>query len=225
MLCLLGAFAVGVTTSGTASAFIAAHLRGCTTTNTIRQNERFASRENCEKQAPEEPAGLVEHKYAVGPIRGTSGVSKLASTILKKAITIVCKKDKFSGELEEEGKSKATITYEECSLEGLSGCRVPNITANVLDRLVESEKVTADEFFEKEGKGFTTVVIEVCTLKGSYKVTGSQICKLPKGEEFASKHEIECTTGGSSLKLGTEPATYEGTATVELESKEEWEDE
>ena len=157
-------------------------------------------------------------------IAGTSGISELASEIDKVKITIVCKKDKFSGTLETGGKTKATITYEECSLVGLSGCKVPNITAKVNDKLIENAGKEIEDEFEQENSEtpFATIAIEVCTLKGTYKVTGTQKCALPKGKEFLVLHEIACATSGSSLKLGSEKATYKGTASVEMASKHKW---
>ncbi len=156
-------------------------------------------------------------------ITGTSGVSELASTIDKVAITIVCKKDKFEGTLETGGKTKATITYEECSLTGLSGCKVPNIIAKVNDKLIENAGKEIEDEFEQEGtEPFATIEIETCTLKGKYKVTGTQKCALPKGKEFLVLHEIACATSGSNLKLASEKATYKGTASVEMASKNKW---
>lgn len=216
---------VGLVTSATAPAYIAAHVEGACkqrTSSTEGQTEKFLTLENCEGQREITPRkNTYEHKEALGNVVGTGGVTRLATTIAKKTITITCKKATGNGSLKEEGKSKGTATYEDCSLEGISGCTVPNITARALGRLVESGGATAGESYE-EGSGFATVVIEVCALKGSYKITGTQICKLPKGEEFAVVHKTECTTAGSSLKLGSEKATFEGTATGELESKEKW---
>jgi hypothetical protein len=148
----------------------------------------------------------------VEEIEGTGGEARLASEISTTKVTIVCKKVKFSGKIEVEGKSKAKINYEECSLEGLSGCTVPNIEAKVLDRLIENSttKEVEDEFIEEGAGPFATVVIEVCVLRGSYKVTGTQKCELPKGQELGLVHEIKCTEGGSSLKLGSKPASYTG---------------
>lgn len=155
---------------------------------------------------------------------GTSGVSELASEIDKTKITIECKKDTFKGTVEAEGKSGATITYEECSLKGLSGCKVPKITAKLKDKLIENSSKAIEDEFEQESSSepFATIVIETCTLKGSYKVTGTQTCELPESTVFKEKHEIVCTPSGSHLKLGSEPATYKGTATVELENKHKW---
>jgi hypothetical protein len=153
---------------------------------------------------------------AILEIEGTSGVSKLKTEIGSTAVTIVCNKDKVAGTVEDPGNSEATITYEECSIENASTCKVANIKAEVLDRLIEKGGVIEDEFFEKAGAGFTTVVITGCTLNGSFKVTGTQVCSLPEGEVFKKLHELNCLTSGSTLKFGTKVATYEGKASIKL---------
>jgi hypothetical protein len=221
IMSVLAVAGVSMAISSTASAF-SYHIPGPCVQKTPKQVERYLTQENCERQVGSKREGTWEFKEAIGKVKGTSGISRLESKLAGKAITIRCGKDKFSGTLEESGASKATIEYEECSLEGASGCVVPPITAKVLDRLVESEKATADEFFEKEGEGFATVVVEVCALKSSSKVTGAQICALPKGTELAVKHKIECATSGSKLKLGKEEAKYSGIAEVEFEEGKEW---
>ena len=73
-------------------------------------------------------------------------------------------------------------------------------------------------------KLFAEIKVEgaTCVVKGTYKVKGTQTCKLPSGELFAVNHEIKCTSTGSKLKLGTEEASFEGIQTAKLESKKEW---
>lgn len=183
---------------------------------------KYFTKGECERG--ENPgSGTWERVEQTGKIIGTSGVSELVSEIKKVKITISCEKDKLSGTFEKEGKSKAEITYEKCKLVGLVGCTVPNIKAKVRDKLIENGVKEHEDEFEPEGaEPFATIVIEVCVLKGSYNITGTQKCALPKGTEFRVLHEIACATGGSSLKLGPEPVTYKGTAMVEFESKESW---
>ncbi len=157
-------------------------------------------------------------------LEGTLGLSDLKSKIAGTAVTITCKKGKVSGTVETGGKSKATITYEECSIENEAACVVPNIKAKVTDKLIESGGVIEDEFNEEGAGPFTTIVIESCALKSSLEVKGSQICKLPEGEVFKVLHELACEESGSSLKLGKEEAKYKGTASMQLENKEAFKD-
>lgn len=158
-------------------------------------------------------------------IEGTSGISKLKTEISSTKVVVICEKDTFVGKIEAEGKSKATITYEKCSLENettkekLGNCKVPNIEAKVKDQLIANGAVIEDEFTEEGAGPFANVVIEgsLCTLKGTYPVTGSQICKLPDGQKPAVEHPIECTAAGSKLKFnGSAAATYEGTSRVHI---------
>jgi len=156
-------------------------------------------------------------------IEGTSGLSKLSSEIQKVKVVIVCTKDTFKGEIEAGGASKATITYEGCSVEKSTKCTVPNITANVTDKLIENGAKEIEDEFKEVGGEFATVRIEGCTgLEGKYKVKGTQKCLLPEGTVFKRLHNIECKTTGSSLTLEGVPATYEGNASLELANKDAW---
>jgi hypothetical protein len=186
------------------------------------QGVELSSKEEFNGYAPHE-----KHEYMVtggtlsAKIEGTSGASKFKTEIGSTKVTINCKKDKITGEIEKEAKSKATITYEECSVEGLGSCVIPNIKIKAIDLLVGA--LVSEDEFKEEGEGpLANIVIETCALKGTFHLTGTQTCKLPGGEIFAVSHEVTCTTAGSKLKLGTKPATYEGAETVQLESKKEW---
>lgn len=161
-------------------------------------------------------------------VKGTVGISKLKTTIASTKVVIICKTGKVVGEIEGEGKSKATITYENCELENettkeiLTGCPVPNIKAVVADRLTETSGLYEDEFIE-EGKEFAKVVIEKCTLKGTFPVTGSQKCMIPSGQAYRLDALLDCEPAGSSLKFnGSTTATYEGSATLLLVDGNGW---
>lgn len=223
-LVLLSALAVlGVFAVASASASAAPHWLVCLESTTGTLNSL------CETGS----SGKFELKEitTVLEVEGTSTESKLTSEIGSTKVVIKCPKDKVAGTIEAPGKSEATITYEECSLEGASGCTVNSpgqpaktIVAEVLDRLVENSEKTKilDEFFEKEKVPFTKIEITGCALKNTLEVKGSQKCELPGGEEVKTLHELECLTTGSSLKLGTKEATYAGTASIKLKDKDAW---
>jgi hypothetical protein len=163
-------------------------------------------------------------------VEGTSGTSTLKGKLAGEEITIVCKKDTFSGELEKSGESTGKIIYEECSIknklgEELTGCEIPNIEFKFKDLLVtdaiDPTEPIADEFKPLTGTKFVTIVVKTksgktCLEKGEYPVEGTQICLLPGGTSFRRLHEINCLTAGSSLTLNKETATYEGKASVQL---------
>ena len=162
--------------------------------------------------------GKLKNFPASLKIRRHERLSGSKTEIGSTAVTVTCAKDRITGTIEAPGNSEATIKYEACSIVGAAECRVPNITANVLDRLVEKAGVIEDEFYEVPGSGeFTTVTIEVCALKSKTKVTGTQKCGLPEGEVFKRLHEINCLASGSTLKFGSKTATYEGKASIQLE--------
>jgi hypothetical protein len=157
-------------------------------------------------------------------VSGTSGVSKLESKILGKNITIECKKDTFTGTLEEGGKSRGEVKFKECKVVGLAGCEVKEpIEFKFKDLLVGPEPGVEDEFKGEEAEEvFVTIEIKICAIKGKYKVKGTQICKLPEAETWKIIHKIECTPAGSKLKLGENEAKFTSTEEVETTTKWGW---
>ena len=151
-------------------------------------------------------------------IEGTGLTAILKSEIGTTKIYIDCQKTKATGTIEKDGKTTATIEYEECKLyeettgKVVSNCEVPTITAKVLDKLEGSKGAIEDQFTPAEGEKFAQVKIEgaSCVLKGTFEVKGSQKCKLPGAETFLESHELKCEESGSSLKFGTKEATYRG---------------
>ena len=102
---------------------------------------------------------------------GTSGVSKLETTIAKLRSIIECKKDKITGELGPRGETrKVVITYEECKLFTVSKyvkteqttCEVPNIKTNELtDELIDGSGAGPEDKFYPPASGiFAEVVIK-----------------------------------------------------------------
>jgi len=164
-------------------------------------------------------------------VKGTSGVSKLSATALGVPITIECKQDKIAGELGSGGSSTNTvITYEKCVLGGAAeeDCKVEKtLTTNKLkDQLTSSGRIE-DTFEPETGTKFITIAIShttghECSIEGSYPITGSQKCEVDTSNSVAetlqAAHEVICDTSGSSLKLGGNAATYQGTAKINLDS-------
>jgi hypothetical protein len=164
---------------------------------------------------------------------GTSGVSKLESTLSGTRVIIECKKDKITGELEAGGKTKNTvIVYEECKLftvakyiKTLTTCVVPNITTSKLnDLLVTGKGIGPEDEFEpaEAGGPFAKVVVEGCALTSTESVLGKQICQLPEATVGLVEHELECSPSGGALTFGGKPASYYGSALVKLENKWTW---
>jgi hypothetical protein len=168
---------------------------------------------------------------AAEPIEGTGGEAKLESEIGSTKITIACKKTTFTGNLELEGKSNATIKYTECKLvetstgKEVTNCTVEPITAVVVDELIENAGALEDKFLQKEGKPFAEITITgaSCGFKITKQaVTGTQTCELPHGEEFLEVHEIVCKASGSALKFGSKAATYIGNVRVWKLDRRDW---
>ncbi|MGO9760483.1 MAG: hypothetical protein ACLP1Q_04385 [Solirubrobacteraceae bacterium] len=182
-------------------------------------------------------------KFSILPVEGTevykvtstSGASKLEGTLAGVKVVIECKKDKDTGEIEKEGKSKNTVlTYEECELaqvvkhvkEKLTACTVANIKTNALkDVLITGKGAGPEEELEPEsGTVFATIEVggASCALVSKETVTGKQICALPEAAVEQASHELVCSPSGGSLEFGKKPASYFGTDTVTLENGAAW---
>jgi len=174
---------------------------------------------------------------AANAIEGTSGVSKLESTIAGVKIIIECKKDVATGEIETLGKSKGEIKFTECGelmqrntareKKKIAKCAVENITFKFIDLLIPGPGGTGeDEFKPASGSTFVTIVVGGtgcnATFKGSYEVEGTQICALPEGEVELVLHEIQCNSTGSKLKLKKEPASFTSIESLKLTSSKKW---
>jgi hypothetical protein len=155
-------------------------------------------------------------------VEGEGATAILKSEIGTTKIYIDCQKTTFTGKLETQGKSSSTIKYEECKLyeeatgKVISNCKVENITATVLDKLIGTTGAIEDEFEPKEGGEFTKITITgtSCVLKGTFPVKGTQRCSLPNAEAHLVEHEINCKESGSNLEFGGKRATYRGIVQV-----------
>jgi hypothetical protein len=171
---------------------------------------------------------VVEGTTVTSPTETTSviGESTLTSKILGTEIVIQCKKGKSKeATIESGGASKGILVYEECKVTKPSGCGVSSTltTKKVSDSLVETGGVVTADKFTGEGSGEEYIEIEIttCSLKGKYKVKGTQECKTDNEKEEVT-HTLTCEASGSKLKLGSESATYTGKATVSLASGKKW---
>jgi|SRR5271166_461666 len=166
-------------------------------------------------------------------VKGTSTVSTLSATISGSTLTIECETDKFKGTLGTKGASSGTtIEYKKCKVTGAfaSTCTVPGtLTTNTLkDQLSSSGRI--EDTFEPETTGGTFIEIPVtggsCSIEHTYPIKGKQTCEVDstnaEAETLAATHKLICKTSGSALKLGSNAATYEGNATIELEGGGNW---
>jgi hypothetical protein len=155
---------------------------------------------------------------------GLSSVSKLKTTILGFAVTIECEEDTNSGGITEGGKSNFTILGVNCKVVGAANCAVPNkeFVLEVAGLLVHEP--VQEEWTASAGGNIGKVKINgaACAIKGMYNIRGIQICNLPSANTEKLFHAIECLPAGSTLKVGTEIATFEGTETIGLNSGQAW---
>jgi hypothetical protein len=233
LMSLLAALAVAAVASASASAHRYVS-NSCTTASGT--GTKYKTESECLKGENPGSGGWERVEIANGTkVTGTIGVSKLVGKITGVAITIECKKGKSTGDIGTGGSSHAVLTYEECKIVGTLGekCKVPTTlkTTKLKDLLTASGRV--EDTFEPEttGGNFIELVVsavegKTCTPAATYPVTGSQVCEVDSSDTVAktlqASHELICKTSGSHLVLGGNAATYEGTATVKLESGLNW---
>jgi hypothetical protein len=164
-------------------------------------------------------------------VPATRGTYLLHAKPLGTNMTITCEKVSASGSLKEAGASEARFSYSECEITEVTGCAFPEpLIASVNDELVDAKGAIEDEFIPPGGeKGvFTEFTLtekpgEKCSIKGVYKVTGTQTCSLSNPEREEAEHELSCSVTGSDLTFGGRAATYASTPiSIELESKRKW---
>jgi hypothetical protein len=158
---------------------------------------------------------------------GTSGISKLFSSVAGVGIEIRCQ--------------KATRSLEQCNeiwkvnskherIEQLKKCSVnkETITPTALPALVNTPPTPPEE--EYTGIGTEKIYAEI-TIEGSEcaikvtkgKLTGSQKCTFDTTfETEKEEHEVICNPSGSKLKFGSAVAESEFTIRLHLENKHNW---
>jgi hypothetical protein len=182
---------------------------------------------------------------ASAEVEGTnSGASILKGTVASVAAEVKCEKGKMTGTIEggaagAVGKSKATMTFEECKLVTPSNCRLTTKTIGTSElkdelELTGSTKRIEDKFEPKEGNNFASIGIEgkesSCVIAHvgeeiKFAVSGSQACEVDTSntvaETEAPTHKMKCTSSGG-LAIGTNPAEMTSEATVKLTSGKKW---
>jgi hypothetical protein len=178
-------------------------------------------------------------------VEGTnSGASILKGTIGMVTSEVKCEKGKLTGKIEGEaagtaGKSKATMTFEECALVTPTNCELTTKTIGTSElkdelELTGSGKRIEDKFEPKEGNHFASIGIEgkesSCVIAHvgeeiKFPVSGSQVCEVDtnnaEAETEATTHKMKCTATGG-LKINTNPAAITSEVTVKLKSGKKW---
>ncbi len=160
-------------------------------------------------------------------------VTAKSPSILKVAslsLEIECKKDEATGTINQTeplvkaySLSKFVLTFSECAVKGAHAaeCKVvePIKTKGLAGTLLNEKEIEAKP---ETGEIFTEIEIGnktgTCpaTIKGINPVKGSQKCTLPKNSEALKAPVLACAATGSSLKFGSNTATFEGEASFEL---------
>jgi hypothetical protein len=147
-----------------------------------------------------------------------SGTFVLHAKPLGTNTTITCSSVTASGSLEAAGASSSSLKFSSCVVSEVKNCTVAEpINTSVNDKLIGGEGAIEDEFVPPGGETgtFTEITLnngaKACSVKGTYKVTGTQKCSLSSAETEAVEHELSCAVSGSNLTLGGRAATFEST--------------
>ena len=178
-------------------------------------------------------------------IEGTnSGASILKGTIGSVTSEVKCEKGKVTGTIEggaagTVGKSKATMTFEECALVTPANCELTTKTIGTSElknelELTGSGKRIEGRFEPKTGNNFASIGIEgkesSCVIahvgeEKQFTVSGSQVCEVDtnntEAETEATTHKMKCTNP-VGLKIGGNKAEITSEATVKLTSGKNW---
>jgi hypothetical protein len=171
-----------------------------------------------------------EYKVEGSPLAGekpftvnSTGTFVLKGKPLGVNTTITCTAVKGSGTLKAAGASNAALEFSSCTVTQVKNCGVSEpIPVTVGDQLIG---LGEDEFKPESGTTFTEVTLTgtSCSVKGTYKVEGSQVCEISSPGTEAVSHSLSCSETRSSLTLGGRVATFKSTGIpIELTSKEKY---
>jgi hypothetical protein len=161
-------------------------------------------------------------------------LSILTGSVAKVATEIDCKDGDFHGTGATGSLTiETTITYLGCLASKPANCEVSNVggtggtlKTEPLDGKLES--LTLTNFSPENAQGLFIKIEykEGCgaALKGQvFPVSGSQMCEFGSAATTPAVEQLlNCTKKGSALKLGTEPATYEGLTHIKFEGLPYW---
>jgi hypothetical protein len=157
-------------------------------------------------------------------VEGTSTVSLLKATIGGIKTEIECPEDTFAGKIEAGGRGSATLVLKKCKVFSPAKCSVAETLETKLNaKLIGTGAEVEFEPTTPEGNFFELSITGAeCSVKGTYKVTGTQACELPKSEAELVEHEIVCPAAKSKLKVLFFAATYSTTEKIKLASGKKW---
>jgi hypothetical protein len=160
-------------------------------------------------------------------------LSVLAGHAAGTATKIHCEDGNFSGTPATATLNiNTTIDYTGCISTEPAGCQVSNPGSKTLGLLITNqlngrlESLTLVNVTPNEANKFIEIEFHGMPCKSlfgiSFPISGSQMCESEGGTTPAIEHLLTCKASGSSLKLGTENATYEGKTHIHLEGLPYW---
>jgi hypothetical protein len=167
-----------------------------------------------------------------------SSYIELEAPIAKVSVYVFCEEGiaPFSKEsiIEGGGKSKSKLELKNCyageteeeTEKALTACKVSEpVDVKMTGELTGEEKGLGED--ELKGSGAEELLIEVeiggssCSIKGTYKIHGSQLCIFPEPEVEGVIHELLCESD-MKLESGGEPAGLSLDAELKTKGAKKW---
>jgi hypothetical protein len=161
-------------------------------------------------------------------LEGTVGLALLASTIGGVEAKFDCLKGTINEESELAGALNGLILFRECTELKPANCKLSAADEKEIDAEFNAQLASGSlELLTGAGASEEFAKIEIasgggCAVPGTYALTGRQKVETPKGEELLTEHEDVAKKSGSTLKLGTEVASFSDSGKIKLSSGLSW---
>jgi len=161
-------------------------------------------------------------------VLGLAGLILFASTIGATEVKIHCLDVHFHGLLLALGHFHGTLLFLWCRPLKPANCKLSaaqekDINASFFGQLTGGKAATLTGSGPGEEFGILEIVENSgCAFINNYKVKGSQLIEIPKGEESVVFQEGVAKKSGSHLFLGVEPLSASGSGNAMLASGETW---
>jgi hypothetical protein len=144
-------------------------------------------------------------------------------------MTVSCEGSEAKGSLLAGGKTNTQFSLGGkygCIVSQVANCTIPSpVVMDTVSQLVSFEGWVGEEFGPEAGKPLAAFTLggAGCSIKGTYTLTGDQVCIISNRLVEQLMHEISCETSGSTLTFGGRSATMSTESfPIELGSKEKY---
>lgn len=165
---------------------------------------------------------------APAAVSGEGKLSTLATKVGTTEVKIHCTDNQFNGNLRKLGLGEGEVDFLGCSVEKPTTCTTTSlILADVHLQLSEGKVPALGTLTGNKGgvaEEFTSLTLSgaSCSVAGTYTLTGKQTLEFPESEGLKEEHEVLAKKAGSSLKFGSEAASFSDTWKWRLKLGQSW---